>query len=66
VFVSAGSACSAAKSGPSPTLAALGFDAERSRRVLRVSMSKLTTPTDVDRLLDVLAISLRDLRAISA
>jgi cysteine desulfurase len=55
VFVSAGSACHAKKGGVSGTLAALGFDEQRARRVLRVSFARTTSPADVRAACDALA-----------
>ena len=44
--VSTGSACATGKSGPSHVLAALGFDAEDAKRVVRVSSGWETTAED--------------------
>jgi cysteine desulfurase len=48
VIVSAGSACQARKSEVSPALAALGLQPEDARCVLRMSLSKRTTPEEID------------------
>jgi cysteine desulfurase len=45
-LVSAGSACSTGKQGPSPVLAAMGLEADAMRRVLRVSSGWATTAAD--------------------
>ena len=45
-LVSAGSACSTGKQGPSPVLAAMGLDAALMRRALRVSSGAATTEAD--------------------
>ena len=45
-LVSAGSACSTGKQGPSPVLAAMGLDPSVMRRVLRVSSGEATTRAD--------------------
>ena len=47
VFVSAGSACQAAKRELNPTYAALGLDPERAKRVLRFSFARSTTLDEV-------------------
>ena len=55
VAVSAGSACSANHSGePSGVLLAMGYDAERSRGLIRVSLGRFNTQEEVDRFLSVL------------
>ena len=55
VAVSAGSACSANHSGePSGVLLAMGYDAERSRGLIRVSLGRFNTQEEVDRFLAVL------------
>lgn len=45
-LVSAGSACSTGKQGPSPVLAAMGLEADAMRRVLRVSSGGATSSED--------------------
>ena len=45
-WVSAGSACSTGKQGPSLVLAAMGLEADAMRRVLRVSSGAATTVAD--------------------
>jgi len=55
VAVSAGSACSANHSGePSPVLLAMGYDAERARGLVRVSLGRFNTEQEVDRFLKIL------------
>jgi cysteine desulfurase len=54
VFVSVGSACQSNDSSVSPALLALGLDAERAKRVLRLSFSALTTSEEVQIALDAL------------
>ena len=55
VAVSAGSACSAHHSGqPSSVLLAMGYDTERARGLLRLSMGRFNTQQEVDRFLEIL------------
>jgi cysteine desulfurase len=55
VAVSAGSACSAHHSGePSSVLLAMGYDDERARGLLRLSMGRFNTQQEVDRFLEIL------------
>ncbi len=55
VAVSAGSACSAHHAGePSPVLLAMGYDAERARGLVRVSLGRFNTEQEVDRFLKIL------------
>jgi cysteine desulfurase len=49
VFVSAGSACQAAKRELSPALRAIGLSDEDARSTLRLSMGRTTTADDVER-----------------
>lgn len=55
VMTSVGSACQSNSSGISSALVALGFDAERARRVMRFSFSRYTTVAEVEAALEVLA-----------
>ena len=56
VAVSAGSACNANHSGePSGVLLAMGYDPERARGLIRVSLGRFNTRPEVDRFLDVLS-----------
>ena len=55
VAVSAGSACSANHSGePSGVLLAMGYDDERARGLLRLSLGRFNTEQEVDRFLEIL------------
>ena len=62
VYVHSGSACAAETIEPSPVLAAMGVDADRS---LRVSVGWNTTEADIDALLEGLAEVLFELRALA-
>jgi len=48
VAVSAGSACSSGKVGPSAVLAAMGLASDVARGAVRVSIGPATTPEDID------------------
>ena len=61
VAVHSGSSCSTEALEPSPVLAAMGADAERS---LRVSVGWSSTDADIDRLLTALPVVLDRLRAL--
>ena len=62
VAVSAGSACSAHHSGePSGVLLAMGFDDERARGLIRVSLGRFNTHEEVDRFTSVLRTVVRTL-----
>lgn len=55
IAVSAGSACSAHHSGePSGVLLAMGYDAERARGLIRVSLGRFSTQAEIDRFLEIL------------
>jgi len=55
VSASAGSACNANHSGaPSSVLLAMGYHAERSRGLLRVSLGRFNTQAEVERFLEIL------------
>ncbi|MGK2308596.1 cysteine desulfurase family protein [Cutibacterium sp. V947] len=54
VDLSAGSACHAGVSRPSPTMLAMGRDDEAAASGVRISMGHTTTETDIDRLLTIL------------
>ena len=55
IAVSAGSACSAHHSGePSGVLLAMGYDAERARGLLRLTLGRFNTQEEIDRFLEIL------------
>ena len=61
VAVSAGSACSAHHAGePSQVALAMGYDAERARGLIRISLGRFTTRVEVDAFIEILT------RAVSA
>lgn len=64
VEASAGSACNAQKSGPSPVILAMGFGEAEAARSLRFSLSRQTTQADVTRALGALDGVLETLSAL--
>ena len=61
VAVSAGSACSAHHAGePSQVALAMGYDAERARGLIRISLGRFNTRAEVDAFIEILT------RAVSA
>ena len=66
VAVSAGSACSANHSGePSGMVLAMGYDAERARGLIRISLGRFNTREEVQRFLAVLIRVVRSLENAS-
>ncbi len=62
-LISSGSACSTAKAGPSEVLAAMGLDAGKMRRAVRISSGWTTNLADWKRLAKAFADSYDELRA---
>ncbi|MDA1265042.1 MAG: hypothetical protein O2816_08185, partial [Planctomycetota bacterium] len=65
VMTSVGSACQSNSTHVSPALLALGFNAERARRVMRFSFSRYTTLADVAQGVDALLSVAPELEALS-
>jgi cysteine desulfurase len=63
--VSGGSACASGASEPSHVLTAMRVPAERARASLRFSLSKLTTPEDVDFAIEIVPQAVAKLRELS-
>lgn len=60
VAVSAGSACSAHHSGePSHVVLSMGYDAERARGLIRISLGRFSTRAEAERFLEILIRSVR-------
>ncbi|GAE71052.1 cysteine desulfurase [Cutibacterium acnes JCM 18916] len=59
IDLSAGSACHAGVSRPSPTMLAMGRDDDAASSGLRISMGYTTTDVDIDRLLVTLPATIR-------
>lgn len=66
IAVSTGSACASGSIEPSHVLMALGHPPKLARGSLRISLSKDTTPEEMQRLVDVLVQEVEALRQISA
>lgn len=64
VAVSVGSACSSGTLEPSPAILALGFSRLEAKGVVRLSLSRLTTEPEVDRVLEILPRVVAEARAI--
>lgn len=63
--VSTGSACSSGTVEPSKTLLAMGLSRDEALSSLRVSFGMMNRPEEVDRLLDVLAREVAELRRVA-
>lgn len=63
--VSAGSACSSAKPGPSYVLRALGLEPAEAESSLRFSLGRFSTAAEVDGALDIVTAAVERLRAFS-
>ncbi|HHY76100.1 MAG TPA: cysteine desulfurase [Firmicutes bacterium] len=63
VFVSTGSACSSHKAKPSPVVLALGRSEDEALSSIRFSMSRYTTEEDIDRAIQAVDESLKELAA---
>ena len=67
VAVSAGSACSANHAGePSGVLLAMGYDDERARGLIRVSLGRFNMQSEIDRFLAILARAVATLADIAS
>lgn len=62
VAVSVGSACSSGTLAPSPAVLALGFTPREAKGVVRFSLSRRTTETEIARVLDLLPRAVADAR----
>lgn len=61
--VSVGSACSSGTTLPSPALMALGLTPEQARKVVRFSLSRLTTDAEIERAVAIVARAAAEMRA---
>ncbi len=64
VEASAGSACNAQSSGPSPVLLAMGFDEDEASESLRFSLGRATTDADIANALAAVGEALQTLSAL--
>jgi len=60
---SGGSACHASSPGPAPQLLAMGLSALEAQSALRLSLSRLTTSSEIDAALDIIADAVAQVRA---
>ena len=65
VAVSTGSACSSGSLEPSPVIRALGRSDELARGAIRFSFGRFNQPEDLDRVLEILPVSVENLRKLS-
>ncbi len=63
--VSGGSACQSGAAEPSHVLTAMGLPPERARSSVRISLSRFTTPAEVDDAVRIITSSVEQLRSIS-
>ena len=63
--VSGGSACQSGASEPSHVLTAMGLPAARARASIRISLSRMTTPEEIDGALQMIPSAVNQLRSIS-
>ena len=62
IAVSAGSACQSGASEPSHVLTAMGLTHARAKSSIRISLARLTTASEIDRVLEVLPATVARLR----
>jgi cysteine desulfurase len=65
VCCSAGSACTSGSLEPSHVLRAMGFSNERARGSLRLSLSRFTTPAEIDQALEIIPRAIEKLRSMN-
>jgi cysteine desulfurase len=65
VCCSAGSACASGSLEPSHVLRAMGFSNERARGSLRFSLSRFTTPAEIDQALEIIPRAIEKLRSMN-
>jgi cysteine desulfurase len=63
ICVSSGAACTAGGSAPSHVLSAMGLSEAQARATIRFSLSRYTTETEIDHVLDALASILKRMTA---
>ncbi|MFH1800250.1 MAG: cysteine desulfurase family protein [Candidatus Omnitrophota bacterium] len=64
IYVSAGSACLSTKVTPSHVLLAMGLEPERAQEAIRISLSRFTTPEEVDLVVQSLSEIVRRSRKV--
>ena len=66
IAVSNGSACTSASVEPSHVLAALGLDEDIAHSTLRLSIGRFTTPEEIQRSAQQIAVAVYELRQLSS
>ena len=66
VAASTGSACASESLEPNPTFVAIGMSKELTHTAIRLSLSRFTTESEIDRAIEVLKKSVTRLRSISS
>jgi len=66
IAASAGSACSSGTLAPSPAILSLGLSKQAAGEVVRFSLSRLTTPEEIDEVILAVAAIVRSVREASA
>lgn len=66
IYASSGAACTAGGSAPSHVLSAMGLSEAQALATIRFSLSRYTTETEIDRVLDVLVSVLKHMTAEAA
>ncbi len=65
IAVSTGSACSSGSLEPSPVIRALGRNDELARGAIRFSLGRTNTEEDIERLLEILPVSIENLQKLN-
>jgi cysteine desulfurase len=63
--ISGGSACQSGATEPSHVLTAMGLSGARARSSVRISLSRLTTPREVDQALELIPAAVQRLRSLA-
>ena len=66
IYVSSGAACTAGGSAPSHVLSAMGLSETEALATIRFSLSRYTTETEIDQVIDALAAILKRMTAEAA
>lgn len=66
ICASSGAACTAGGSAPSHVLSAMGLNEAEARATIRFSLSRYTTQTEIDQVLDALGSIIKHMTAVAA